>query len=373
MTALGDGVAPTVDAWLAGRSGLAKVTAFDATPFGDPDAALLGPVPAGAPDDARGGHVPEAHARILKRCARAAHDAARASGLPRERVGLHVALGSSDADPALLSAAVVASRDAEGRFDLARYFSDGWRHIHPLWPLSLLNNVAAGEASKDLDVRGDNGVVSGDQDAGVLAFVEALSALADGSATATVVAGVADPVSPASLLRESLGTGPRGPLGEGGAALFLEGEASARARGVALLAHVSGAAAGFGAVEGAEGTNAPALLRAAREALAEAGLSTADVGLVVADGASVGEAETRRSLFGRGERPAVAVPALALGRLGAGFAAVAAALAADLLARGIAPSATGGRPHDLRGARAALVLASGHSGGVGALVVEAAR
>jgi len=183
---------------------------------------------------------------------------------------------------------------------------------------------------------------------------------------------VSETVGPGSLARARLRGTQTTPLGEGGAALWIEREDEARARGLSPLARLSGWATGF--APGAEaGTSSEALVRVAREALAAAGLAPDDVGLVVVDGTGVADAGARRELFGeRRAKVATVAPAVALGHLLAGAPVFGAALAATSLARDEAPSTAAGRPRPLHGARAALVLATGSGGGVGALVVERA-
>lgn len=372
VTALGDGLAPTLSALLEGRTGIAPVTGFDAS--GTPDAVaarlVVPPEPAAADGPTR---VETPHGAILDRCARAAHAEGRGADLPRDAVGAFVALGMVDSPPDAMDAALAASLGDDGAFSLGRFFGGGFRSIHPLWPLAMLNNVVAGQLAADLDLRGDNLVVTSEADAGVRAFAEALGALSIGAVRAALVAGVADHVSAAALLRAGRRGTPGEVLGEGGAALLLEGEADARARGIPILGLVTGAASTFGASDVGPGPNASALERAARDALAEAGVPIERVGLLFVEGTGVEEADARRALFGpRRAAIAVVAPAIALGHLRAGAPAVHAALAAGLLRLRTAPSTAHGRPRRIEPGSVALVLASGSGGGAAALVVEAA-
>ena len=373
VTALGEGLDATLDALLAGRSAVGPIASFDASGFGDPAAApLLGPVA----DPAAGGgtRVDTPHGAVLSRCAAAVHATARAQTLPREAIGVYVALGMVDADPADLAPAVAASAgEEEGGFSLPRFFEEGWRSIHPLWPLRMLGNVAVGQLAADLDLRGDNLVLSSEADAGVAAALEALEAIRSGAATAALLGGASERVSPAALARAALRGVPAQVLGEGGAALWLEDEASAAARGVGALARLTGVACAFGPAEGAAGPSAATIERAAREAMADAGTSPERVELVLVEGVLAAEAEARRALFGaRRPPPAVVAPAVSLGHLLAGSPALACALAVRMLARGTAPSSAGGRPRRLEPGAAALVIGTGSAGGAGAIVVEAA-
>ncbi len=116
------------------------------------------------------------HGTLLELVARAAHGQANLGSVPREAIALMIGLGMVDSPTADLEAAVAASRDDAGAFDLARFFQGGFRAIHPHWPLRMLNNVVVGQLAADLDVRGDNLVLAAEADAGVRAFAEALGA-----------------------------------------------------------------------------------------------------------------------------------------------------------------------------------------------------
>jgi 3-oxoacyl-(acyl-carrier-protein) synthase len=231
------------------------------------------------------------HGEWLDLCARLAHDQARFGDLPRDQVGLFVALGMVDSPPEDLAPAVLASRDADGELDLAVFFGGGFRSVHPLWPLAMLANVAVGHVAIGLDLRGDNVVLGSEADAGGHAIGEAWLALALGSVKAALAGGAAESLSDASLVRRDLkrplARAPQPPatgdvLGEGGAVLALEDPASAAARGVPVLGWIAGRGAAFG---GAGGTGDAAAMRralrqAAHAALASAGLALVDVDLV---------------------------------------------------------------------------------------------
>ncbi len=370
VTALGDGLAETLSALLEGRSGIAPVAGFDASGTPDAVAAQLVAEPEGAAAEGPT-RVETPHGALLERCARAAHAAGRGAELPREAIGAFVALGMVDSPPDAMDAAIAASAGDDGAFALDRFFGGGFRSIHPHWPLAMLNNVAAGQLAADLDLRGDNLVVTSEADAGVRAFAEALCALSIGAVRAALVAGIADHVGAAALLRAAERGTPGEVLGEGGGALLLEGERDARARGVPILGFVTGAASAFGPSEVGPGPSARAIERAARGALADAGVPVERVGLLFVEGTGVEEADARRALFGA-RRAAVAVvaPAMALGHLRAGAPAVHASLAAGMLRLGTAPSTAQGRPRRIEPGGVALVLASGSGGGAAALVVE---
>lgn len=377
VTALGLGLRTNLAALLAGEVAVRPLPddgspdaeaarAFHATAAARMAAAGTAPAPEGPT------RVVTPHGGRLDLVARAAHDEANLVGVPREAIALYVALGVVDSPPDDLEAAVAASLDDAGGLDLARFFAGGFRAIHPHWPLRMLNNVVVGQLAADLDVRGDNLVLAAEADAGVRAFLEAREALRSGVALAAVVAGASESVGAAAWLRARERGTPGPVLGEGAGAFVLESEAAVAARGAIPVGRLVGAATTFEPSEVGPGASARARERAARDALAEAGRTPADVTLLLVEGEDAEEAEARRTLFARRTDLAVVAPAVALGHLGPGGPAVASALALGMLAGGTAPSSARGTPRALRRGGVALVLASSSAGGAGALVWEGA-
>jgi len=371
VTALGADLPSTYRALVEGGGAIAPVRGFDASAFGEPVAAQL-PAPDAAADDGPT-RVRTPHGRLLDLTARRAHDEARFATVARDAIGLFAALPVVDSEPAALAAAVVASRTATGALDLDAFFATGFRAIHPLWPLEMLNNVALGQTAADLDVRGDNSVVSSEADAGVRVVADAVGALRRGELAAALAVGVADHVCLGALARARLRAVPGETLGEGAGALALELEASARARGVLPHAFVTGAGFAFERSPVGPGPSSDAIGRAVLAALNEAGRTTTDVALLLVEGTGVEEATARRELFGaRGASVAVVAPAMAIGHLRAGAAVVGAALASAILTTGTTPSTAHGRPRQVPRSGVAVILASGAGGQAAALVVEGA-
>jgi 3-oxoacyl-(acyl-carrier-protein) synthase len=365
VTALGADLASTEEALLAGRRGVAAIEGFDATAFGSDAAARLGPLAPTTPADGPT-RVVTPHGLLLERLAGTVHAAAGGSAFPRDLVGLYVALGMVDSDPEALRPALAASREGTGPFDLTRFFQGGFRAIHPLWPLAMLNNVAVGQLAADLDVEGDHVVLAAEADAGARALGSGADAVREGTTRLALVAGIGETLAPAALLRARLRGRAGFVLGEGGAALALGTPTEA----VPALGHVSGEAFTFERSPDGAGPSANAFERAAREALARAGARPEEIGVLFVEGDGVEEAQARRALFGRRTDLAVVAPAMALGHLLAGAPVLAVALATRILAAGRAPSTALGRPRTVPHGTRALVLAGGSGGGAGALVVE---
>ncbi len=176
-----------------------------------------------------------AHGRMLETVAPEAYRRGRLQELDPRRVGLFFGMGMVDGADDLVAAAD-ASR-VDGRIDEARFFAGAYRSIHPLWPLAMLNNVAAGQIATDLGIRGDNAVLASESDAGMRALIEAHHAIDEGAAQAALCAGVSEDLTTPARLRDAL-RGEPAEREQAGAACVLESEASAKDRGVAALAFV---------------------------------------------------------------------------------------------------------------------------------------
>jgi 3-oxoacyl-(acyl-carrier-protein) synthase len=395
-TALGADLDATWAALAAGRSALAPLQGFDASGFGDPWAAQLWTEPA-TPEEDPAMRILGRHGHLLERVVADVHERSGLASRPPDRVGLFVSIGMADSVVDDLAPAVRASRDESGRLDLKRFFAAGYRHVHPLWPLAALNNVAAGQISIDLDLRGDNFVLSSQADGGVRALIEAMHALHDGSTDAALAGGVAEPIGPASLarlaLRGVLGDGAAAPLcaegagvspGEGAAAFLLQREV---ALGTSRpLAFLRGGATTWGRAPDRVGPTEDAFRRAIGQALAAARLDGRDIDAVflAAEGRAAQDAAELAAVTDVcGPRPRLVATQGAIGHMGSGAPALNTALALRALADGVVPptvtrepllGAAAGRIGRVRGPlRRILVLGAGHEGGAGALVLEAAR
>lgn len=392
-TALGSDLDATWAALLDGRSALAPVRGFDASGFGDPYAAQIWDEQAGAEDDPAL-RILGRHGQLLERVLVRVHERTQADlrGVPRERTGLFTSMGMVDSPVDDLVPAVLASRDDAGQLDLGRFFAGGYRQVHPLWPLAALNNVAASQISIDLDIRGDNVVLSSQADGAVRALLEGMYAVREGAAEAVLVGGVSEPLGPAVLarlrLRGVLGDGPAVPgaedgagcsPGEGAGAFVLQREISLGAR--RPLAFLRGGATAHGRHPDRAGPDEEAIGRVVVEALAAAGLEAGDVDAVFLH--AEGRADQDRAeltavlkhVGANGVRPRLVATKAALGHLGSGAPAVDLAVATRALAEGrLPPTPVAEEAEPWSGPlRRALVLGFGSEGGAGALVVEAAR
>jgi 3-oxoacyl-[acyl-carrier-protein] synthase II len=390
VTSVGTSAAGTWSAVLAGTSGIGPVERFATDGYACSSAALVFGVSAETagvgPRDAWIMGLPALMLLVSGREAMAQAGLHAAPPEPDE-IGFFAGMGMVDPTPEDLGGAVLASREPAG-IDYRRFFGDGYREIHPLWPLVMLNNVGFCLAALHLGVRGDNAVFSPGADSALLALAEASAAVESSRTAATLSGGASERVSPESLARAHIvggwdRPGARCALGEGAAALVVERESVARARGAVPLAAVAGW--GFShaasAREGFEAAMTSAIERAGQVVPADA---------VVLHDESCGEAARAEReavatvLQGQTRPPALLSSKKMLGHALAGGAAVDIALATRMLGEGFVPRSlaegawgpgpsagpmlarAGARP------RRVLVNARGWSGACGCVVLDAA-
>ncbi len=352
-TALGSDAATVWERVAAGTTAIAPVQGFDGSGFGKPKAAQIW-TDADGPEEDPALRILGPHGRLLEAVARSTHDAAQLGRLAPERVGLFVGMGMVDSPIHDLVPAALASRDGQADMQLGAFFQGGYRAIHPLWPLSMLNNVAAGQVSIDLDIRGDNLVLASSADAGMRALLEGARSVQRGDCRAALVAGVSGRITPFTYKRLALQGRSAVTPGEGGAALALAaGEDSESAS-----AHLTGGATAFGSAQDGSGPDAGAWQRAIEAALLEAERPATAVTRVFLHAEGCGEAHEQAALAACGlDATPTVVTKRALGHTGAGAPAIDLTLALAAL-----PGVAG----------PILILAGGPEGGAGALVVEAA-
>jgi 3-oxoacyl-[acyl-carrier-protein] synthase-1 len=275
--------------------------------------------------------------------------------------------------------------------------------VNPMWLLKSLPNNVLGHVGIRQQLKGPNACITHHSASGPLAVAEAAEALRNGECTRAVAIGHDASIEPqmvmyyhvVGLLSED-GLMPfdaarsGSMMGEGAAALVLESEAAAAERKAPALGEILGAGFGGDALgllpireDGAS------LVRAIRDALADAALRPADVGMIVAHGngtrnSDVSETRAIRAVFGESIPPVTAFK-WSIGHLLAASGIIEAVLAiAALRARtapgianlqqldpecaGLPVARTGQKP---RG-DVALVLARGFGGTNAALLLRAA-
>ncbi|RJR15862.1 MAG: hypothetical protein C4581_10915 [Nitrospiraceae bacterium] len=374
VSSLGLSVSETWDALLAGRCGIQQIDGFDTQGFGCRAAAQvhgLGPVELGIhPRDFR---IMDKHSYMLMKSSRDAfrHSRLDSGDIPPEDIGYFAGMGMVDYNVDDLLPAVVQSMDEEGRFDYDKFFSGAFQQIHPLWPLSMLNNINFCQVAIDLGIKGDNTTFCPHADSGMHSIIEAYNSVLGGKAKAVLAGGVSEKVSPLSIARalwsgilntsgnnqesacSPFGMDRRGTvLGEGSGIVSLELQSAAEQRGVPPLAAVTGYGTSFGLTEGSHCPTAKAMSLSMEQAIARANLGPSDIDMIIAhgDGTLMGdkhEIEAIHHTFsGCIDKVSVYSSKGALGHMLGGAAAADVVLGICILQHGIIPAVYGSRLQD---------------------------
>ncbi|MGQ0613629.1 MAG: beta-ketoacyl-ACP synthase II [Planctomycetaceae bacterium] len=182
------------------------------------------------------------------------------------RFGVTMGSGIVPTDIEEIGDAVVASLDANGKFDIRRFGEEGQKRLFPLWLLKHLPNMVAAHISIIHNAQGPNNTITTACSASTQAIGEAFRILARGDADVMLAGGSDSRIDPLSLVTYTLlgavSTANRAPgqvsrpfdrqrdgfvLGEGAAVLVLETEEHAKARGASIVAEVVGYGSSFDA------------------------------------------------------------------------------------------------------------------------------
>jgi act minimal PKS chain-length factor (CLF/KS beta) len=329
-------------ATLRGRSGLGPLTRFDAP--GHPVQV------AGQIDD----FEPAAHvgSRLLPQTDRTTQLALAASDEAVRDAGL--AGGQLDRDRCGVVTASSSGGFEFGQRELQHLWSEGPARVSAYMSFAWFYAVDSGQLSIRHDLRGPTGVLVNEQAGGLDALGQARRLVRKGTPVvltggthaslcpfgwaAHAASGACSEVDDPARAYLPFDPDAAGYVpGEGGAILVLEDAGHARARGATPYATVAGYAATFD-----PGTGPDAGLRAARAAIADAGLTPADIAGVLADGsadpaADRAEAGGLRELFGPHGVP-VTAPKVLTGRLFSGSALDVAAAVLALRDRVLPPT-----------------------------------
>jgi len=276
--------------------------------------------------------------------------------------------------------------------------------VNPMWLLRTLPNNVLGHIGIRHGFKGANACITNHSIGGTLAVIEAAEALRNGEADRAIAVGHDAPIEPQMVLYyDDVGLLAKEAIrpfdarrdgslfGEGAAAFALETEASARERGAPVLGEILGG----GAATDARGLLAirddgDALARAIEQALSDAGIGPADVGMIAAHGngtpqSDASEAAAIRRVFADAAPPATAFK-WAFGHLIAAAGILEAVLALHALREGSIPgvatyAVADGACEGVRVAaeaqvpksEIALILCRGFAGTNAALLLRAAR
>jgi 3-oxoacyl-[acyl-carrier-protein] synthase-1 len=243
--------------------------------------------------------------------------------------------------------------DAKG--DLITFGRELSNTVNPMWLLRTLSNNVLGHIGIKYTLKGANACITNHSVGGILAVIEAAEALRTGEADRAVAVGHDAPIEPQMVIYyHRLGLLASDALlpfdsrrdgslfGEGAGALFLETEASASSRKAPVLGEYLG---GGHACE-AEGLitirdDGDGVARAIAQALDDAGIAAADVGMIVAHGNGVWQSDMSEcaaisAVFGPKPPPVTAFK-WALGHLIAAAGILETTIALAALKDGIVP------------------------------------
>lgn len=369
VSALGLNPLETWTALLSRKSGIRTIEEFDVRGFECRTAAKVSGL--GAVDldlHPRDSRIMDTHAFMLMKCSQDAFRQAALdqASIPPEEVGFFAGIGMVDYNIEDLLPAVSKSIDASGDLDYEAFYAHGFQEIYPLWPLSMLNNISFCQVAINLGIEGENGVFSPHADSCVQAIAEAAQTVLEQKATAVLAGGVSEKVSPLSLARAllsgNLNTEDRNQevkcrpfdknrqgtiLGEGGGMVVLESQSNAEKRNVPGLAAVAGHGNVFGKSDVFNCPTREAIAGSMLKAIEHAGLTPADIDVVIAhgDGTKEGdknESEAIRQVFDEAANTVkVFASKGAIGHLLSGAPAVDVILGIQMIQNGIIPAIGG--------------------------------
>ncbi|MFH8491821.1 ketosynthase chain-length factor [Streptomyces longisporoflavus] len=379
-------------ATLAGRSGIAPTTRYDAAGY---PLQLAGEVTDFEPEQ----HIPS---RLIPQT----DHGTRLSLYAADEALRDSTLDPGQLDPYGMGVATASSMGGFefGQRELQNLWSKGGRFVSAYQSFAWFYAVNTGQISIRHGLRGSSNTVVTDAAGGLDAVGNARRQIRKGT-TAMLTGGVDGALCPLGYAGQfssgALSTGsdadraflpfaddaPGQVPGEGGAFLVLEDAASARRRGARSYGEIAGYAATFDPGPLPSGQEGAGLVRAIRRALRDAGTAAEDVDVVFADAAGVPDLDRAESralaeVFGPGGVP-VTAPKSMTGRLFAGGASLDLATALLALRDGAIPHTANvsrpgsGHPIDLvtgepreADLRCALVVARGRGGFNAAAVVR---
>jgi 3-oxoacyl-[acyl-carrier-protein] synthase II len=281
--------------------------------------------------------------------------------VPAKRLGCNIGAGLICTDLDELGQAVNTAL-TDGAFDIRKWGSTGMQNLNPLWLLKYLPNMLSCHVTIIHGCEGPSNCITCGDASGPQSIGESRSWIARGAADVVIAGGAESKLNPMGLVRQGLlgrlCTGDGSPaacrpfdvghagtvIGEGGALAILEDADHAARRGGRVYAEV----VGFGGACDPDGIDVRkptvgGMDLAVRNALRNAGITPADVGVIVAHGTGVPgddalEAAAWRAALGEqaDNIPAVAVTG-ATGSLFAGAGATSVTLAALALHKGVVP------------------------------------
>jgi 3-oxoacyl-[acyl-carrier-protein] synthase II len=309
------------DGLISGKVGVRRIASFD--PGGFP-IQIAGEAPAFKIGD----YVPKSYrkatkvmARVIELAVVAADDAFKDSGLKSQayteqpdfdgkRFGCNIGAGLINAELNELTAAMTTARSESepNRLDLQRWGKDGMSQLTPLWLLKYLPNMLACHVTIIHGLKGPSNTITCADASSHLAIGEAFRTIQRGKADLAICGGAESMVNAMAILRHTLlkrmnethndqpGEAVR-PFdseaagmvpAEGGGLLILEEYERAAARGAKIYAELVGFAASQDTYKITDPEpSGHSYAMAIGKAIKDAGVSAADVGLIVPNGLGI--------------------------------------------------------------------------------------
>ncbi|MEI7685893.1 MAG: beta-ketoacyl synthase N-terminal-like domain-containing protein [Planctomycetota bacterium] len=342
------------DSLVAGKSGIRRITAFDAQSLPAPIAGEIDGFDPKSYIEKKERKSLRVMARTIQLAVAAAQVALDDSKIQKDkldpaRFGVEFGSGLIPSELQELGAAAKTSANCQpGVVDLKVWGTQGIPQINPLWMLKYLPNMLACHVSILHNAQGPSNSITESDVAGLLALGEATRILRRNIADLFLVGGADSKINPLSMSRQAVfqhlskrGDDPARAsrpfdaqrdgliIGEGGSVVVAEDLEHAKKRGATIYGEVLGFGSAFD-----RGLTGKGLARALRAALTPAKLTPADIDHVNAHGLShptsdAWEAQGIAEVFGPNSITVWAVKSY-VGNLGAG--ADMAELAASLLA-----------------------------------------
>lgn len=279
VSAAGVGIEETWRTLVSGSSGIAPISAFDASGLA---CAAGGEVKKDGSLVSARDAVPKHYRKATKVMARdtelaviAASLAAADAGLvtreagedaaptyPGTRVGCHIGAGFIAAETQELVSALVTAKDESGAFSLQQWGRAGIGNLQPLWLLKYLPNMLACHVTIIHGCEGPSNTITCAEASGLLSLGESVRIIERGDAAACFSGGIESKTNPMGIVRmgkmgrfapvkpgesepwrsvrpfDPAASG--GVPGEGGGIVILEERGSAQARGARVYAEVAG-------------------------------------------------------------------------------------------------------------------------------------
>ena len=349
-------------ACVEGRSGIGRISAFDASSF---PIKVAGEVKEYDPSP----YLPDSCRKSLKIMGRAARFGLGAAGLALEDSGLElerenpetigVCMGGGlvPIDMAEIMPLLMRVANEKGQFDLNRLDPNQASPLFPLWLLKYLPNMLAAHISMAFNAQGPNSTITTACVAGTQAVGEGFRMVARGEAEICIAGGADSRLDPLLLMAyNAMGTlskCERAPeecsrpfdryrdgfvLGEGAGVLILEDLERATKRGAHIYAEVLGFGSSFDAYSITKpDPTGKGGARAIKNALQESRINPDDVGYINAHGTSTRlndsmETSAVKRVFGEGAKqvPISSIKSMIGHSIGASGAVEAVALAMTL-------------------------------------------